>query len=165
MNQETPIERTFSDNEGNHLLVALCFYDDENKRDTFHIPEEYNDIEIIDIEITKAYVDKPIHPVVFFRMSAWLLEQFEIHRNAVFTFICSFDKLNTNHPAQTSQTYRWMLFDRLYRRLGPQPDLNIRDVIVGPDGFQSYGRAFYRTPHAPIIHIIASYLQDKQLLY
>lgn len=159
------IERTFSDNEGNHLLVALCFCDDDYKRDTLHVPEEFLDIEIVDIETTKAYVDKPIHYGVFFKMSSWLIEQFDVHRDAIFTFICSIDELETNHPGDLPQTYRWNLFDRLYQRYSEKAGVNVQDVVIGPEGFRSFGRAFYRDCHAPIIHIVTAYLQEKQMLY
>ena len=156
------IEQTFSDNKGNHLLVALYFYDSDYKQTALHIPDEFTGIEIVDIDIEKAFRDKPIHPVVFFRMSSWLLEQFENHKEAVFSFICSTEDLATNHPDQSPQLYRWNLFDKLYRRLAEGSGINIQDVIVGPDGFQSFGRAFYHDRHASVIHIVASYLQDKQ---
>ncbi len=59
------IEQKFSDKEGNHLLVALCFCDDDYKQNSLHIPEEYSDIKVVDISITKAYVEMPIHYSVF----------------------------------------------------------------------------------------------------
>lgn len=73
------IEQTFSDNKGNHLLVALYFYDNNYKQTSLHIPDEYADVEIVDIDIEKTFREKPIHPVVFFRMSSWLLQQFNDH--------------------------------------------------------------------------------------
>lgn len=119
------IEQTFSDNKGNHLLVALYFYDNDYKQTSLHIPDEY----------------------------------------AVFSFICSTEDLATNHPDQSPQSYRWNLFDRLYRRMAQKAEINTQDVIVGPDGYQSFGRAFYRDRHASIIHIVAAYLQEKQNQY
>lgn len=68
------IENTFSDNEGNHLMVALDFCDDDYKQDSLNIPTEYSDVEIVDIGIEKVYLEKPINPIVFFQMSSWLLE-------------------------------------------------------------------------------------------
>ncbi len=156
------IEKTFSDSEDNHLLVALCFCDEEYKRTSLNIPEEYADIKIIDIDITKAYVDRPIHYSVFFKMSTWLWEQFNEQQDAVFTFICSIDDLDTNHNDILPQDYRWTLFDKLFHRKENEYDVSIQDVIVGPPGYQSFGRAFYRDKHAPVIHIIASYLNEKQ---
>lgn len=123
------IEHTFSDNGGNHLLVALNFCDKEYKENSLHIPEEYSSVKIIDIDITKAYVDKPIHPVVFLRMSSWLLQQFEILDDAIFTFICSTDDLKTNHHDMLPQIYRWILFDKLYQRQARKYRINIQDVI------------------------------------
>lgn len=161
------IEHIFSDGEGNHLLVALCFCDDDYKRHSLHIPEEYLDTRIIDIDITKAYVDRPINPVVFFKMSAWLFSQFEELNDSLFTYICSFDDLTTRHDCISPQEYRWNLFNKLYeRQLGTiDSTVHIQDVIVGPDGFQSFARAFYRDCHAPVIHLIASYLREKQHPY
>lgn len=159
------IEQTFSDNKGNHLLVALYFYDNDYKQTSLHIPDEYADVEVVDIDIEKTFREKPIHPVVFFMMSSWLLQQFNDHENAVFSFICSTEDLATNHPDQSPQSYRWNLFDRLYRRMAQKAEINTQDVIVGPDGYQSFGRAFYRDRHASIIHIVAAYLQEKQNQY
>ena len=159
------INNIFSDKEGNHLLVALCFCDEGYKRDTLHIPDEYSDIKVIDISITKAYVEKPIHFSVFFRMSSWLLQEFEKHDDTVYTFICSTEELDTNHPFFLPQEFRWELFDKLYRRQSGTAQINIQDVVVGPEGYQSLARAFYRDKHAPIINLIAAYLQEKQQLY
>ena len=157
------IEQIFSDNEGNHLLVALYFCDDEYKLESLHIPEEYSQIKIIDINISKAY-DRPIHFSVFRRMSSWLLKEFERREDSIFTFICSTDHLNTNHPEILPQEFRWALFDKLYLRHA-STRVNVQDVIVGPEGYQSLGRAFYHPQHAPIIHVTVSYLQEKQRLY
>lgn len=156
------LEHTFSDNEGNHLLVALCFCDDDYKRNSLHIPEEYSDIKVIDISITKVYVDKPIHFSAFLKMSSWLHREFEKRQDVVYTFICSTDGLDNNHPALLPQEYRWLLFDRLYRRRSDISHINIQDVVVGPEGYQSLGRAFYRDKHSPIINVIVAYLQEKQ---
>lgn len=71
------VEKEFYDNEGNYLLVALYFFDDDYKRNALEVPDGYADTDIIDISITKAYVDKPIHYSVFFKMSSWLLYEFE----------------------------------------------------------------------------------------
>lgn len=143
-------------------MVALCLYDDDDKQKVLNIPEEFVDISIIDINITKVNLDKPISPAAFFRMSTWLLQQFDKYENAVFTFICSTDELDTNHPDKLPQVYRWELFDRLYMRMSSHMRVNVQDVVVGPDGFQSYGRAFYRDKHATIINFVAEYLQEKQ---
>lgn len=160
------IENTFSDNEGNHLMVALDFCDNNYKQSTLCIPEEYSDVDIVDISIEKVYIDKPINSIVFFKMSAWLLQQYEIHSNAVFSFICSTDDIpNNNHRDMTPQLWRWTLFDRLFHRIKDKTDLNSQDVIVGPDDYLTYGRVFYRTKHAPIIHIVCAHLQEKQRQY
>ena len=159
------IEQTFSDKEGNHLLVALCFCDDEYKINSLNIPEEYSDVNIVDISITKADVSRPIHYSVFFRMSGWLLEEFRKNQNSIFTFICSTDDLETNHPDIPPQQFRWNLFDRLYRRMKDMQDVYIQDVIVGPEGYQSMARAFYRSRHIPLINLITAFLNEKQQLY
>lgn len=156
------IEKIFSDTEGNHLLVALDFYDDRYKQQTLFIPKEFSDVDIADINIEKVYVDKPIHFSAFFKMTQWLTECFQSHNNAVFTYICSFDELETRHSDIDPQLYRWRLFDCLFARVNSAMRLNYQDVVVGPPGYQSFGRAFYRERHAPIIHIIAAHLKDKQ---
>lgn len=159
------IEKTFSDKGGNHLLVALYFYDSDYKQKALNIPEEYSNVNIIDIDITKAFVDMPINPIVFFQMSDWLLKQFEQMEDTIFTFICSTGELDTHHPEMLPQKYRWDLFDRLYQRKKGHNYIRIQDVIVGPEGYQSYGRAFYHETQSPIIHIISAYLQEKQQNY
>ena len=160
-----PIKHTFSDKEGNHLLVALYFCDEEYKRDSLHIPEEYWCIKVIDISITKAEVERPIHFSAFFKMSSWLLQEFEKHDDAIFTFICSTEELKTNHPTFLPQEFRWELFDKLYRRQSNTSQINVQDVVVGPEGDQSLSRAFYREKHAAIINVIVAYLEEKQQLY
>lgn len=156
------MEYIIPDNKGNHLMVALDFYDNAYKQETLQIPEEYSDIEIADISIEKVYLDKPIHFSAFFEMNKWLLNQFLGHSNAIFCFICSIDELDNNHQDIEPQLYRWKLFDRLCQRMIGKGNFNIQDVIVGPEGYQSYGRAFYRSKHAPIVHLIVSHLQEKQ---
>lgn len=143
-------------------MVALCFCDNEYKQEGLHVPEEFSDINIIDISITKAYVERPIHFSVFLKMSSWLLEEFNKDENSIFTFICSVDELDNNHRDMQPQTFRWELFDALYRRKKDLKYINIQDVIVGPEGYQSYGRAFYRDRHAPIVRLIGAYLEEKQ---
>lgn len=142
-------------------MVALDFCDNQYKHDSLLIQEEFFDIDIIDINIEKVYLDKPINPAAFFKMCKWLLEQFDIFENAVFTYVCSIDDIDCNHKDIEPQLYRWQLFDCLFQRIS-KPHINIQDVIVGPIGFQTFGRAFYRDKHAPIIHIVSAHLQDKQ---
>lgn len=155
------IEKSFSDNEGNHLLVALDFYDDDYKQNVLEIPEQYADIDVVDINIAKAFLDKPIHFSAFFRMASWLLQQFNENENAVFTYTCSTEELATNHLDIEPQYYRWRLFDVLLQRMPAKTYLTTQDVNIGPEGFQSYGRAFYRTKHAPIIYIVKAHLREK----
>ncbi len=129
-------------------------------------PEEFSDVDIVDINIEKVYIDKPISAAVFFRMSAWLLLQYNIHDNAIFSFICSTDELpNVNPGALSPQIWRWTLFDRLFHRVKDKGDINLQDIMVGPDDYITYGRAFFRAKHAPIIHIVCAHLQEKQRQY
>lgn len=159
------IEKIFSDKGGNHLLVALYFYDADYKQNVLNIPEEYSNIRIIDIDITKVHVDSPINPTVFFKMSDWLLKLFEEMEDTVFSFICSTEDLATNHDILQPQTYRWNLFDRLYQRKKSNKDIKIQDIIIGPEEYRTYGRAFYHENQSPIIHLITSYLEEKQQIY
>ncbi|MEZ3559638.1 MAG: hypothetical protein K1V86_09305 [Duncaniella sp.] len=157
-------ETLISDNEGNHLLVALDFYDEDYKFAVLNIPSEFADIEIADISIEKDILDKPIGYKAFADMCGWLATRFANHRNVIITFICSIDELVTNHTTVSPQKYRWDLFDLLYKRMVSQKiitNVNIQDVIIGPKGFQTYGRAFYRDIHAPIVHLIVAHLTSK----
>ena len=151
-------ETLISDNEGNHLLVALDFYDEDYKFAVLNIPSEFADIEIADISIEKDILDKPIGYKAFADMCGWLATRFANHRNVIITFICSIDELVTNHTTVSPQKYRWDLFDLLYKRTVSQ---KIIDVIIGPKGFQTYGQAFYRDIHAPIVHLIVAHLTSK----
>lgn len=54
------IETLIPDNEGNHLVVVLNFYDDSQKTDTFLIPPEFAQLEIADIAIEKLNLDQPL---------------------------------------------------------------------------------------------------------
>ncbi len=110
------IEILIPDNEGNHLVVALSFYDNSIKSETFQIPEEFEGIDIADISISKLDIDKPLSIRAFFQMCEWLISQFTTFPNAVFSFICSTDPLDTNHPDISSEQYRWNLFEFFYRR-------------------------------------------------
>lgn len=159
------IEKPFSDKGGNHLLVALYFYDADYKLNILNIPEEYSTIKIVDINITKAYVDLPINPIAFFKMSDWLLCLFKEMEDTVFSFICSTEDLDTHHTHLHPQTYRWELFDRLYQRKNIHKEIKVQDIIIGPEGYQTYGRAFYHENQSPIIHLIVSYLEEKQQNY
>lgn len=78
------IETLIPDNEGNHLVVVLNFYDDSQKTDTFLIPPEFAQLEIADIAIEKLNLDQPLRLRAFHRMYQWLTEQFILFPNAVF---------------------------------------------------------------------------------
>lgn len=158
------IERLIPDNEGNHLVVALDFYDEEYKIKTLCLPEEFSDIEIADISIGKLNLEMPLGMHAFSEMVEWLIFQFDNHQNAIFTFIWSIDPMENNHKGLPPEEYRWRLFDLLYRRaiyVRNGFEIEIQDVIIGPDDFKSGARAFYRSKHAPMIHLIAAQLRDK----
>lgn len=158
------IEILIPDKEGNHLVVALSFYDDTAKTGSFQIPKEFENLDIVDISINKLYLDKPIHLRAFFKMCEWLIEQLSIFPNAVFSFICSTDPLDTNHPDIRSEQYRWNLFEFFYQRYISKlyvMEIESKDIIIGPEGYQTFARVFYRRCHAPIIHIVIDHLQSK----
>lgn len=158
------IEILIPDNEGNHLVVVLSFYDDNDKTGTFQIPAEFAELDIADISINKLNLNRPLGLPALFRMCQWLIDQFLMFPNAVFTFICSTDLLDTHHPDIASEQYRWTLFEHLYQRNAPKlRTLGIlsKDIIVGPDGYQTYAKVFYRVGHAPIIHLVIDHLNSK----
>ncbi len=100
------IETLIPDNEGNHLVVVLSFYDNIEKLDTFQIPQEFIELDIADISINKIDLEKPLHLRAFNKMCQWLIDQFIIFPNSVFSFICSTDSLDTNHSDIASEQYR-----------------------------------------------------------
>ncbi len=158
------IETLIPDNRGNHLVVVLSFYDDEEKTGTFLIPEEFVELEIADISINKLYLDESLGLRSFFKMCEWLIEQFTIFTNSVFSFICSTDSLDTHHPDLLPQQYRWNLFEYLFQRNSlklSEMGIKSKDIIVGPEGYQTFARVFYRIEHAPIIHLVIAHLNDK----
>lgn len=151
------------DNEGNHLLVVLDFYDDKYKHATLNLPEEFIETEIVDISIRKHFLDRPIGVIAFFNMGHWLVEEMRNHPDAIFTFIVSLDPLDHNHSDLSPEDYRWRLFDVLYQRFRREYCLDccIQNIEIGPEGYKTYARAFYGHRHSPIIHIIASHLTEK----
>jgi hypothetical protein len=157
------IEQRFNDTMGNPLMVALNFLDKDYKIKELQIPEEFSNIEIADIDITKKYTDRPISPATLFRMSEWLLDQFN-KSDAIFTYICSYDELETNHLLMPS-IYRSSLFNSLWKRVRMHYEysnhIRIQDVEIGEDEFHTFARAFYRDKHAPIINLILAHLQSK----
>lgn len=157
------VETLIPDNEGNHLVVVLNFYDNNQKTDTFQIPSEFTGLEIADIAIEKLYLDRPLGLRAFYKMCQWLTEQLLQFPNAMFSFICSTDPLETNHQIAAEQ-YRWNLFEFFYQRNKAKLNehgIESKDIIVGPDGCQTFARVFYRTSHASIIHIVIAHLTDK----
>lgn len=158
------VETLIPDNEGNHLVVVLYFYDDSDKTATFQIPYEFTTLDIADININKLDLNKALNVRAFFDMCNWLLEQLLLYPNAVFSFICSTDSLDTRHTNIPPEQYRWNLFEKLYQRNHNKLlDLGIqsKNIIVGPDGYQTYARVFYRDKHAPIIHLVTAHLNNK----
>ena len=158
------IETLIPDNEGNHLVVVLYFYGNYDKTTTFQIPEGLIDLDIADININKLYLDKPLRLRAFFDMSNWLLKQFLLYPNAVFSFICSTDPLKNNHKKFTPEYYRWTLFEKLYQRKFLElidSGIRSKDIIVGAQDCQTFARVFYRDRHAPIIHIVIDHLTNK----
>ena len=158
------IETLIPDNEGNHLVVVLYFYDDEDKEASFHIPSDFTNIEIVDINIRKLDLEHPLGLKAFFNMCHWLCNQFMMFPNTVFSFICSTDPIDSRHTDVIPELYRWSLFDNLYKRYSRHlENLGIRhnDIIVGPIGYQTFARVFYRDQHASIIHFVTSHLNEK----
>lgn len=158
------VETLIPDNEGNHLVVVLNFYEEGQKTDTFQIPSEFSKLEIADIAIEKLNLDQPLGLRAFYRMCQWLVEQFEQFPNAVFSFICSTDPLETNHKGIAPEQYRWNLFEYFYKHnidILKKLGIESKDIIVGSDGYQSFARVFYRTSHAPVIHLVTAHLESK----
>ena len=60
------IETIIPDNEGNHLVIVLSFYDDNDKTGTFQIPQEFVELDIADISIDKLHIDLPLNLSAFF---------------------------------------------------------------------------------------------------
>ena len=150
------VEALIPDNKGNHLVVALHFYDETIKLDSFEIPLEFSDLDIADISINKLDPDRPLGLSAFNGLCSWLIGQF--------LFICSTNPLDTNHEDLSSEEYRWALFESLLKRNKHKlDDLEIisRDIIVEVGEFRTYARVFYRGEHAPIIHLVIDHLTQK----
>lgn len=145
-------------------MVVLSFYEDGQKVDTFQIPSEFTELDIADISINKLDLDRPLHMRAFSKMCGWLMQQIAVYPNAVFSYICSTDDLETNHIHIPPEQYRWRLFEYFYARKKEQLcDMGIesQDIIVGPEGYQTFAKVFYRTTHAPIIHLVVAHLNNK----
>ncbi|MBJ2188558.1 MAG: hypothetical protein JFR41_08045 [Muribaculaceae bacterium] len=157
------IKQIIEDNEGNHIVVALTFYDNDYKLEQLRIPEEFHDAEIADIGIEKLDSDRFVHPSTLFKMSSWLLDMFRQHRNTVFSFICSTDDLKRNHTELESQVFRWALFERLLERIEKRAGDDMLTVdFTTADGLV-IGRVFYRWPQSPIVNIVVDHLRSKNL--
>ncbi len=158
------IETLIPDNEGNHLVVVLSFYEENDKTDTFNIPTEFAGLNIADISIEKLNLCAPLHLHAFFEMCRWLWSQFLLYPNTVFSFICSTDPLDTRHAHLASERYRWNLFEYFYQRNRPKLEeacVRSKDIVVGPEGFQTFARVFYRDVHAPVINLVIEHLTHK----
>ena len=159
-----PIETLIPDNEGNHLVVVLSFYEEAQKSDTFNIPTEFANLEIADISIQKLDLNRPLGLGAFFKLCDWLTEQFLHFPDTVFSFICSTDPLITNHPTLAPSLYRWRLFESLYDRQIMKLnhlDIQSKNIIVGPEEYQTYAKVFFRNSQAPIIHLVIAHLNSK----
>jgi len=107
-------------------VVVLNFYEDCHKTDTFQIPSEFTGLDIADISIEKLNLKQPIGLRTFNKMCQWLIEQFMQFPNAVFSFICSTDPLETNHKKIAPEQSRWNLFEFFYQRnVGKLDELGI----------------------------------------
>lgn len=158
------IETLIPDNEGNHLVVVLYFYDHNDKISSFNIPEQLANLDIADINIVKLDQYRPLNICAFLKMCRWLLEQFNMFPNAVFSFICSIDPIDSRHINMPPEQYRWNLFERFYsrnKRLLDDLKIKSNEIVVGPVGFQTYARVFYRDKHSPIIHLVMDNLSNK----
>lgn len=158
------IETIIPDTKGNHLVVVLTFYDNSYKENTLLVSSDIYDIDIADISIEKLDLDKPLHFSALYSLSSWLLDQFAMFPNAVFTFICSTDPLNTNHTNIFPEEYRWRLFNRLSERCLKdisRNNIQIKDFIVGPDGYQSYARVYFRERHKQVVQFVSQQLEVK----
>ena len=158
------VETLIPDNEGNHLVVVLRFYDEEDKAETFRIPKEFTGLDIADISIRKLDLNHPLNLRAFCEMCNWLIEQFGMFSNSVFSFICSTDSLDTNHADLSPEQYRWNLFEYFYKRnLAKLHEMGIesQEIVVGQEGFQTFARVFYRMSHAPLIYVVRDHLNSK----
>ena len=97
-------------------------------------------------------------------MCNWLIEQFMLYPNSIFSFICSLEPLEGNHRHINAEKFRWKLFETLYKRnhdklkrLG----IHSKNIIVGKDNYQTDARVFYRDKHSAIVHIVESHIKDK----
>lgn len=158
------IETIIPDNEGNHLVVTLIFYEDVDKSVVFGIPDMFKSLDIGDISISKIALDRPLGIKALLDMGHWLLDQFQLFPEAVFTFICSIDELEIKRTEMRPELYRWKLFDVLTKRLLPQMKglgISVQDITVGPEGFESFARVYYRQKHASVVHVVIANLKSK----
>lgn len=56
------------------MVVVLYFYDDRDKNLTFQIPQEFIDLDIIDINIKKLDMQRNVANHAFYKLCDWLLE-------------------------------------------------------------------------------------------
>lgn len=160
------LEFKIPDNKGNQLLVALYFYDENQKINECHIPEKWKSVDVIEINITKEKVELPIDFHVFFKLSDELLKIFYEYDNAIMFYEVSFDDLETSerHSHLQPSDYRNMLFNSLKERIEAQgrgDGIYIIDTEVGPDGFINYVRIFFREKHLELVKGVAPYLEGK----
>ena len=158
------IENLIPDQNGNYLVVVLYLYDDYDKKHSFQIPPEYQEVEIIDINIRKLKLDNPIGVGAFFKLADWILTQFNTFKGTVFSYICSTEAIDSRHIELSPEEYRWKLFERLCdSKLAQIEEAGIRciDVTIGPEGYSSKARIFYKMPEAPIVNLVINHLENK----
>lgn len=39
--------------------------------------------------------------------------------------------------------------------------IDSKEIIVGPNGYQTYARVFYRASQTPVIHLVVAHLNNK----
>jgi hypothetical protein len=153
------------DKKGNQLLVALLAYDNQEKINELQIPEEFADVDIIEVSITKEYVDQPIEPVVFLRLTTLLLREFNKRHNAVFFYQVSFEEnLQQHHSNLRDVDYRASLFDLLQQRVQNSveaADILVCDSEVGVEEYSNPIRIYFRERHRSIVQCVAENVARK----
>lgn len=158
------LENFIPDSKGNHLVVVLYLYDDDYKRQTLLIPDEFVGIDIADINIRKLDINAPIGLKAWFDMCNWLLDQAEMFTNMIFCYTCSIESLDNRHYELEPKEYRWNLFNALNNRYSKRLEekgINTQDIYIGDEEFGTYARIYYRSQHSPIIYLVTDHLLSK----
>lgn len=72
--------------------------------------------------------------------------------------------MENHHTNLASEQYRWNLFEYFYKRnIARLAEMGIesKDIVVGPEGYQTFARVFYRAAHAPVINLVTQHLSNK----